>query len=138
MKKRVKYYHQSGPAVDKNGVERMITVVGKFEQTRQPVEFESNASIEEWPGKEVKGKLTLSRKLLTRKFTMGLAICDPTDTYDEEIGIKVAKKRIKQGNDLGTVYTNDVTMLTVDGCLAELNNKFKFVSENIDKYLPEE
>ena len=63
MKKRVKYYHQSGPAVDKNGVERMITVVGKFEQTRQPVEFECNASIEEWPGKEIKGKLTLSRKV---------------------------------------------------------------------------
>lgn len=138
MKKKVKYYHYSGTAVDKNGVERMITVVGRFEQTRQPVEIVTKASIESWPGKEIEGNFTFSKKMLTRKFTMGLAICAPTDVYDEGIGIKVAKKRIKQGNDLGTIYTNDVTMLTVDGCWAELINKFKFVSANIDKYLPGE
>ena len=50
----------------------------------------------------------------------------------------MAKKRINQGIDLGTVYTNDVTMLTKDACEAELENKFKFVSANLEKYLPVE
>ena len=80
----------------------------------------------------------LSRKKLARKLTLGMAICAPSDKFDEEYGIKLAKKRINQGINLGTVYTNDVTMLTKDACEAELENKFKFISNNLEKYIPAE
>ena len=136
MSKKVKFYHRSGVAVDVRGIKRMVTVVGKFEQTRKPTKVTEDVRFEVYPGKVVDGKLSFSRKTLTRKFTLGLAICYPTDEFNEEIGIKLAKKRIEKGYTLGTVYTNDVTMLTSDACEAELDNKFNFIVNNIDSYLP--
>lgn len=136
MSKKVKFYHRSGVAVDMHGIKRMVTVVGKFEQTRKPTNITEDVRFEVYPGKTVSGKLSYPRKQLERKFTLGLAICYPTDQFDENVGIKLAKKRIEKGFNLGTVYTNDVTMLTADACEAELDNKFDFVVNNIDNYLP--
>lgn len=138
MSKKIKYYHRSGEVTLKNGTTRKVTIVGKFEQTRKPTTIVEDAIVDVYPGKYVDGTLMFSRKILERKFTIGMAICAPSDKFDEEYGIKLAKKRIKQGINLGTVYTNDVTMLTKDACEAELENKFKFISKNLEKYLPAE
>ena len=136
MSKKIKYYHRSGEVTLKNGTKRMITIVGKFEQRRKPTVVTEDVIVNVFPGKYVDGAVAFTRKILERKFTLGLAICAPGDEFNEEYGIKLAKKRINQGIDLGTVYTNDVTMLTKDACEAELENKFKFVSANLEKYLP--
>ena len=138
MSKKIKYYHRSGEVTLKNGTTRKVTIVGKFEQTRKPTTIVEDAIVDVYPGKYVDGTLMFSRKILERKLTIGMAICAPSDKFDEEYGIKLAKKRIKQGINLGTVYTNDVTMLTKDACEAELENKFKFISKNLEKYLPAE
>lgn len=138
MSKKIKYYHRSGEVTLDDGTTRMVTVVGKFEQTRKPTTVIEDAIVEVFPGKCVDGTVRFSRKVLERKFTLGMSVCAPTDEFDEEYGIKLAKKRIEKGYNLGTVYTNDVTMLTKDACKAELDNKFRFISENLDKYLPKE
>jgi hypothetical protein len=138
MSKKIKYYHRSGEVTLKNGTTRKVTIVGKFEQTRKPTTIVEDAIVDVYPGKYVDGTLMFSRKILERKLTLGMAICAPSDKFDEEYGIKLAKKRINQGINLGTVYTNDVTMLTKDACEAELENKFKFISNNLEKYIPAE
>ena len=138
MSKKIKYYHRSGEVTLKNGTTRKVTIVGKFEQTRKPTTIVEDAIVDVYPGKYVDGVLMFSRKILERKLTLGMAICAPSDKFDEEYGIKLAKKRINQGINLGTVYTNDVTMLTKDACEAELENKFKFISNNLEKYIPAE
>ena len=136
MSKKIKYYHRSGLVGLEDGSTRMVTIVGKFEQTRKPQVITEDASVEVFPNKYVNGKLTFSRKVLERKLTMGLAICAEGDDFNEEYGIRLAKKRIEKGYNLGTVYTNDVTMLTKDACEAEVENKFRFISDNLEKYLP--
>ena len=138
MGKKIKYYHRIGEVELNDGTTRIVTMVGKFEQTRKPKDVTEDAIVEVFPGKYVDGKVSFKRKTLERKFTIGMAVCAPDDEFDEEYGIRLAMKRIEKGYNLGTVYTNDVTMLTKDACEAELNNKFDFISENLDKYLPEE
>ena len=65
-----------------------------------------------------------------------MSICHPLDTFDEEIGVEVAKSRIKNGLVLGSVETNDVTMLTEDAIFAELMTKLNWIMDNIEDYLP--
>lgn len=133
---KVKYFNVYGKAIDSKGEKHYVTIVGKFEQTRKREVVHDVVPIEIKPNKFIDGVLTYEPKRLNRKLTLGMSICHPNDTFDEEIGIKVAKGRIKNGQDLGTLETNDVTMLTEDAIAAELIVKLNHISENIDSYLP--
>ena len=67
--------------------------------------------------------------------TVGVSICHPTDEFNEEFGIELAKARIELGKDSGSVYTNNVTMLTDDLVMAELVGKLSFICNNIENYI---
>lgn len=136
MSKRIKYYSVYGKAVSARGEKRYVTIVGKFEQTREPKFVQEIVPVETKPNSFVNGVLTYKEKKLHRKLTMSIAICHPTDEFSEEMGIKVGKKRIKEGNVLGSLETNDVTMLTEDAVMAELLVKLNYVIEHIDEYIP--
>ena len=136
MANRVKYYHVYGQTTASDGKRHVVTIVGKFEQAREDVGVTEIVDVETKPTNFVKGELTYNVKMLKRKLTLGLSICHPSDTFDEEVGVEIAKSRIKRGDDLGSIETTNVTMLTEDAIMAELVVKLKHVLETIDEFLP--
>ena len=132
---RVKYFHVYGIA--KTGRKKhVVTVVGKFEQSRENTEVTEIVDVETKPTNFVKGELKYKVKQMKRKLTLGMSICHPSDTFDEEVGVEIAKARIEKGYDLGSIETTNVTMLTEDAIMAELVTKLNHVIENIEKFLP--
>ena len=92
--------------------------------------------VETKPNTIVDGSLTYGVKNLNRKLTLGVSICHPSDTFNEEIGINIAKRRINRGQDLGQIETSNITMLTEDAIMAEILVKLNHIVENIDDFLP--
>ena len=134
---RVKFYHVYGKTKTDDGKEHVVTVVGKFEQLREKKEFNEEVEVEVVPTKFVKGNLTYNVKQLKRKLTLGVSICHPLDDFDEEVGVEIAKKRIENGQNVGSLETKDVTMLTEDAIIAELLTKLNWIIANIEDYISE-
>ena len=135
---KTKYYHVFGRVKDKEGQEHVVTVVGKFEQTRKQEEVKEVVDVETLPNVFVKGDLTYKVKQLKRKLTLGVSICHPLDDFDEEVGVEIAKKRIENGQDVGSLETSNVTMLTEDAIIAELVTKLNWIMSNISDYISED
>lgn len=131
-----KFYHAWAKATSSNGDEHYVTVVGKFEQSRKEEIVQDVVPVETNPNTIVDGILTYGVKNLNRKLALGVSICHPSDTFNEEIGINIAKKRINRGQDLGQIETSNVTMLTEDAIMAEILVKLNHICQNIDTYLP--
>ena len=131
-----KFYHAWAKATSSNGDEHYVTVVGKFEQSRKEKIVQDVVPVETKPNTIVDGILTYGVKNLNRKLTLGVSICHPSDTFNEEIGINIAKRRINRGQDLGQIETSNVTMLTEDAIMAEILVKLNHIVENIDEFLP--
>ena len=129
------YYHVYGKAVDTKGETHIVTVVGKFEQTRKKTEVKEEVDVETNVGSFVKGELKYNVKQLNRKLTLGVSICHPSDTFDEEVGVEIAKRRIKNGQNLGSIETSNVTMLTEDAIMAELMVKLNHILTEIESYV---
>jgi hypothetical protein len=135
---KTKYYHVFGRVKDKEGQEHVVTVVGKFEQTRKQEEVKEVVDVETLPNVFVKGDLAYKVKQLKRKLTLGVSICHPLDDFDEEVGVEIAKKRIENGQDVGSLETSNVTMLTEDAIIAELVTKLNWIMSNISDYISED
>lgn len=131
-----KFYHAWAKATSSNGDEHYVTVVGKFEQSRKEKIVQDVVPVETNPNTIVDGILTYGVKNLNRKLTLGVSICHPSDTFNEEIGINIAKRRINRGQDLGQIETSNITMLTEDAIMAEILVKLNHIVENIDEFLP--
>lgn len=132
-----KFYHAWAKATSNNGDEHYVTVVGKFEQSRKEEIVQDVVPVETKPNTIVDGILTYGVKNLNRKLTLGVSICHPSDTFNEEIGINIAKGRINRGQDLGQIETSNVTMLTEDAIMAEILVKLNHICQNIDEYISE-
>jgi hypothetical protein len=135
---RVKYYHVFGRVKDEEGQEHVVTVVGKLEQLREKKEFNEEVEVEVVPTKFVKGNLSYNVKQFKRKLTLGVSICHPLDDFDEEVGVEIAKKRIENRQDVGSIETSSVTMLTEDAIMAELLVKLNYIMEHIEEYISED
>ena len=133
---KAKFYSLYGKAVDAEGKEHIVTVVGKLEQKRKQTVFTDNMSVGIKPGAFVDGVLMYSKKVFNRKLTIGMSICHPLDEFNEETGIEIAKSRIKRGDNLGELETSTVTMLTEDAIMAELFVKLQHIIDNIENFLP--
>ena len=131
-----KFYHAWAKATSNNGDEHYVTVVGKFEQSRKEEIVQDVVPVETKPNTIVDGILTYGVKKLNRKLTLGVSICHPSDTFNEEIGINIAKGRINRGQDLGQLETSNVTMLTEDAIMAEILVKLNHIVNSIDEFLP--
>jgi len=133
---KVKYFSMYANCEDSKGEKHVVTVVGKFEQTRKRQTIEEIVPIEVKPNSFVNGKLTYpSNKMLHRKLTLGVSICHPSDTFDENVGIEKAKKRIENGETLGSIETNNVTMLTEDAIMGEIYTKLAHITSHIEDYI---
>ena len=82
-----KFYHAWAKATSSNGDEHYVTVVGKFEQSRKEKIVQDVVPVETKTNTIVDGILTDGVKNLNRKLTLGVSICHPSDTFNEEIGI---------------------------------------------------
>ena len=133
---KTKYYSMHQTVKDSNGDKHVVTVVGKFTQTRERQMVRELVPVEVKEGSFVDGMLCYpSNKLLKRTLTLGMSICHPSDTFDEEIGVELAKKRIENGQDLGTIETSDVTMLTEDAIMGEIFVKLSHITDNLNDYI---
>jgi hypothetical protein len=136
MSKKIKYFHLYGNATGSDGKNHIVTIVGKLEQGSMRKEFKENVPVEYKEGSFVDGVLSYpSNKLLKRKLTLGVSICHPHDTFDEQIGIDIAKKRIEKGETLGSLETSNVTMLTEDAIMGEILVKLQHICNTIDEWL---
>lgn len=123
-------------ATDSNGERHFVTVVGRLEQTTvrdvktKPTRVEGRK-----PNSLRDGVIMYDEKSVLRKLTIGMSISHPTDDFDENEGIKVAKRRIKNGEILGELETRHVTMLTEDAIMGELMVKLMHIVKNIDRYV---
>ena len=84
---REKFFSAWAKATSSNGDEHYVTVVGKFEQSRKEEIVQDVVPVETNPNTIVDGILTYGVKNLNRKLTLGVSICHPSDTFNEEIGI---------------------------------------------------
>ena len=134
---REKFFSAWAKATSSNDDEHYVTVVGKLEQSRKEEIVQGVVPVEANPNTIVDGILTYGVKNLNRKLTLGVSICHPSDTFNEEIGINIAKGRINRGQDLGQIETSNVTMLTEDAIMAEILVKLNHICQNIDEYISE-
>ena len=84
----------------------------------------------------VTGNKVIAISSFAKKPVRGIARCADSDTFNEEIGINIAKGRINRGQDLGQIKTSNATMLTEDAIMAEILVKLNHICQNIDDFLP--
>lgn len=68
----------------------------------------------------------------TKEFNMGWAICVEPDTFNEEQGVKICKRRFSKS----PITSQNGRFLTPDMCQAIVDNEVKYIIKNIDFYLP--
>ena len=124
---KTKWFHVYANAIDSKGYKHIITVVGKLEQKREKLFKVVPMTQYTKPYKTANGFFCYGEKEFHRKLTLGMSICHPYDTFDEEVGVEIAKSRIENGYDLGSIETSNVTMLTEDAIFAELMVKLNHI-----------
>ena len=137
-----KFYHICGRAYDNDGKMHIVTVVGKVKQGSEKVDVKLDANeipiLVDKNGHEVQTNdlsINFKEKRFSRELEIGVSICHPLDKFDEGTGVRIAKSRIKNGDIIGTLKTNDLSMLTQDGVYAELLVKLNHIKDNIEKYI---
>lgn len=137
-----KFYHICGRAYDDDGKMHIVTVVGKVEQGSEKVDVKLDANdipiFVNKNGYDIQANdisINFKDKRFSRKLEIGVSICHPLDKFSEETGVRIAKRRIKNGDIIGTLKTNDLSMLAQDGVYAELLVKLNHIKDNIEKYI---
>ena len=129
-----KIYSMYGTAVDKDGQKHVVTIVGEY-TTKKEVEFNStDVDVQVSEDKFVQGIITVPRKQMVRTLRYAYSICNPEDEFNEEVGISIATRRIKD-NPLGELKTKYVTSLCKDQIEIILFGELKYIMENIDKFI---
>lgn len=126
---KVKYFDIHSQAI--NG--SVITIVGKVETGTAHHEITEGIPVQLSANSIVGGSLTYQIKHFHRTLTIGLSICNKRDEFNENEGIRIAKKRIEKGNNVGIVETDNVTMLTDDQVIALLFAKLTYFTAHVDK-----
>lgn len=128
-----KIYSLYGKAVDVNGQEHMVTVVGVYNQQKQRF-MVTEPTMVEVGFKEVNGSVSYEASTKVRTLSLGYSICHPNDEFNEAVGISVAKSRAKK-EPIGEVSSTDVTMLNEDHATALVFAELRHIIKNIDKYI---
>ena len=137
-----KFYHICGRAYDDDGKMHIGRGGGKVEQGSEKVDVKLDAhdiqKKKKKNGYDIQANdisINFKDKRFSRKLEIGVSICHPLDKFDEGTGVRIAKRRIKNGDIIGTLRTNDLSMLTQDGVYAELLVKLNHIKDNIEKYI---
>lgn len=132
---KAKIYSTTKEVVDKEGGKHVITVVGSLTRRRRKVDHVKDAYVEIGKKSVLKGTLIFKEKRIDKQLTMAMSICHPHDTFDKEVGIKLATSRLKK-YDIGKVETSSLSMLDSQMVNAMISAKADYIADNIDKFLP--
>lgn len=132
MSKKIFSMHDT--AVDKEGVQHEVTIVGVYTNVNEHESKTKEVNIELENGEFVKGFLTIPKKQRMRTLRYAYAICNPEDKFDEQEGIKIATRRVKN-NPLGELKTPFITCLCKDQVEHILKGELNYIITNIDKFI---
>lgn len=132
---RPKYYSFYGSAIDSRGNEHIVTVVGEYTQTKEEEIKSEIVSVVNDNFQNVDGVLTYPQTKKHRTLTYSYSICHPDDNFNEELGVELAKKRLRH-RPLGKLETDMVTSLCKDQIKLILFGELHYIIENIEKFLP--
>ena len=107
---KAKIYSTTKEVVDKEGGKHVITVVGSLTKRRRKIDHIKDDYVEIGKKSVLKGTLSFKEKRIDKQLTMAMSICHPHDTFDKEVGIKLATSRLKK-YDIGKVETSSLSML---------------------------
>ena len=138
-----KFFSMHGTAVDKNGEEHIVTMVGEYLQTKE-VEVVTETANNVMKTFNVNNIINFKDDAIlsvpvtkkVRILTYAFSICHSDDIFDEQIGIDIAKRRIKT-HPLGQLKTEMITSLCTDQVKFILFGELKYVMDNIDKFINE-
>ena len=129
-KHKRKEYFQEVTAKDKNGIEHKVIVCGIWQQFKESFEHVSKLGLHDG----YVANVTVIKKSLCKSFTLGYAICNPTDEYNFEEGKKIALRRAKK-YPIGRLGTLDFTMLNEDQCNLLVLGEAMHISKKIDAFI---
>ena len=132
---KAKIYSTTKEVVDKEGGKHVITVVGSLTKRRRKIDHIKDAYVEIGKKSVLKGILSFKEKRIDKQLTMAMSICHPHDTFDKEVGIKLATSRLKK-YDIGKVETSSLSMLDSQMVNAMISAKADYIADNLDKFLP--
>lgn len=132
---KAKIYSTTKEVVDKEGGKHVITVVGSLTKRRRKIDHIKDAYVEIGKKSVLKGTLIFKEKRIDKQLTMAMSICHPHDTFDKEVGIKLATSRLKK-YDIGKVETSSLSMLDSQMVNAMISAKADYIADNLDKFLP--
>ena len=130
MKKKV--YSMHGNAIDKNGKNHIVTIIGECTQTVE-TDIASEEILVPVKNKVSNGIVSYPIKRKVRVLKYAYSICHPEDEFNEEVGIELAKKRLNR--PLGELKTNYISCLTPDQINMILFEELNYIIENIDKFM---
>lgn len=120
-----KIYNLRKSVVDNNGQEHIVTIfafVTHKKDRNVPYQFET---------KDSKCTCLISQKKKMREVKLTYTICHPNDTYNYDIALKIARRRVKE-NPSAVLMTYDlVTSLKVDQISALMLNEMLKINETI-------
>lgn len=128
---RTRYYTLFGEALDKEGGSHIVTVVGEYTQFKE----DSTEEVDIFDDDGVKWVATRPVKKQKRVLRLAYSICHPDDNFSKEEGIKIAKRRLKEGKTIGELLTYDFTMLNPDQCEMMVLNEVGHIIKHIDTYI---
>ena len=134
---KAKIYITTKEVVDKEGGKHVITVVGSLTKRRRKIDHIKDAYVEIGKKSVLKGTLSFKEKRIDKQLTMAMSICHPHDTFDKEVGIKLATSRLKK-YDIGKVETSSLSMLDSQMVNAMISAKADYIADNLDKFLPKD
>ena len=134
---KAKIYSTTKEVVDKEGGKHVITVVGSLTKRRRKIDHIKDAYVEIGKKSVLKGTLSFKEKRIDKQLTMAMSICHPHDTFDKEVGIKLATSRLKK-YDIGKVETSSLSMLDSQMVNAMISAKADYIADNLGKFLPKD
>ena len=134
---KAQMYSTTKEVVDKEGGKHVITVVGSLTKRRRKIDHIKDAYVEIGKKSVLKGTLSFKEKRIDKQLTMAMSICHPHDTFDKEVGIKLATSRLKK-YDIGKVETSSLSMLDSQMVNAMISAKADYIADNLDKFLPKD
>ena len=134
MNKNLKTYYRYSEVVSSDGNSHTVLVYGEVSESSlisgfAPVTFTRKGRIVRSVGEPI--IVNNEFRSPVKSFNMGFAICNASDTFDVNTGIKVAKKRFAKS----PMTTQNGNFLTEDMLKAIVDNELNYILNNIDHFL---
>lgn len=134
MNKNLKIYYHYSEVVSSDGKHHTVLVYGEVSENNlisgfAPVTFTRKGRIVRSVGEPI--IVNSEFRSPVKSFNMGFAICNASDTFDVNTGIKVAKKRFAKS----PMTTQNGNFLTEDMLKAIVDNELNYILNNIDHFL---